>query len=70
MPAQMQYLMTGFVDSYDTVSPQLKRNSKVLSFFNDSEDIVESIGDIVHTDDNIEGKYTQFFWQSFAWYSQ
>ena len=57
-PGQMQYLMTGFEATDAPASPQLKRNSKVLSFFNDSEDVfvLEGIGDGAHPNNTDESR--------------
>ena len=47
----MQYLMTRPMDTTDSASPQLKRSSKVLSIFVDSEDVLlEGTGDGLHLD--------------------
>ena len=46
----MQYLMSRPMDTTDSASPQLKRSSKVLSIFVDSEDVLEGIGDGLHLD--------------------
>lgn len=51
----MQYLTTGY-DATDVASPSLRRNSKVLSFLHDSEDVLEGIGDVVHFNDTDESK--------------
>ncbi len=57
-PGQMQYLMTGFEVTDAPASPSLKRNSKVLSFFNDSEDVLvlEGIGDGAHPNNTDESR--------------
>ncbi len=52
----MQYLLTGFDTTDAAASPQLKRNSKVLSFFNDSEDVLEGIGDGARPDNTSESR--------------
>ncbi len=45
-PSGMQYLNASY-DTTDAASPSLKRNSKVLSFLHDSEDVLEGIGGVV-----------------------
>ncbi len=52
----MQYLMTGY-DTTDIASPSLRRNSKVLSFLHDSEDVLEDTGDVVHPNNTDESKH-------------
>ena len=59
----MQYLLTGFDVTDAAASPQLKRNSKVLSFFNDSEDVLEGIGDGARPDNTSESRCHCFYLQ-------